>query len=154
MLDDYSSKFYNKLFEQSKKIKTDKYKLAGEIEQWKSNLLQKWPEIKVTSIRLPDSSIKPLGLGDNFEVEVTLDINGINSGDIGVEIIIGKKVFDKIEEIYQITDLEKSKVKGSEVTFKCSLIISDSGVLDIAFRIYPKSEFLAHRQDFELVKWI
>ncbi len=154
MLDDYSSKFYNNLFEQGKKIRADKYKLAREIESWKSNLVQKWPEIKVTSIRLPDSSIKPISLGDNFDVEVTLDINGINSNDIGVEIIIGKKVFDKIEEIYQITDLIKTEIKGSAVTYSSSIQISDSGVLDLAFRIYPKSEFLAHRQDFDLVKWI
>jgi phosphorylase/glycogen(starch) synthase len=128
--------------------------MAGEIELWKSKIAQYWPEIKVTSIRLPDSSINPVDLGENFEVEVILDTNGISPEDIGVEIVIGNKVLDKIEKIYQISDLNKTKVIGSEVTFKCALKISDSGVFDIAFRIYPKSEFLAHRQDFPLVKWI
>jgi phosphorylase/glycogen(starch) synthase len=154
MLDDYYDKFYSKLFEQAIKIKSNNYQLAGEIEHWKSNLESKWPEIKVTSVRIPDSSIKPLDLGDEFAVDVTLDINGINSDDIGIEIVIGKKVFDKMEDIYQISELEKYSMKGSSVSYKCALTISESGVFDFAFRIYPKSEYLAHRQDFNLVKWI
>ena len=89
-----------------------------------------------------------------FQVEVIIDTNGIDPADIGIDLIMGQKEFDKVEKIYQQKNLKLTVSEGSEATFYTSINVTDAGVFDFAFRIYPKRDFLPHRQDFSLVKWI
>ena len=45
-LDDYYSKFYNKLAARSKKVNANDYQLAKEIAQWKENVAERWDSIQ------------------------------------------------------------------------------------------------------------
>jgi len=38
--------------------------------------------------------------------------------------------------------------------FTCKISMEKIGVYHYAFRLFPKSKWLAHRQDFNLIKWI
>jgi glucan phosphorylase len=154
MVDDYYEYFYSKLFGRVDKIRENNYQLAHTIEEWKSHIRNNWHNMEIKSLRLPNSTIKPLDYGEQFEVEIVLDTNGINPNDIGVDIVMGQKEFDKVERIYLQKDLEMTQSEGSEATFKGSLNLTDPGVFDFAFRIFPKSDLLPHKQDFCLVKWI
>lgn len=154
MVDDYYEHFYSKLFGRIDKIRENNYQLAYTIEDWKTNIRNNWHNMEIKSLRLPNSTTKPLDYGELFEVEVVLDTNGINVADIGVDLVLGQKEFDKVERIYQQKDLELIQSEGSEATFKGSLNLTDPGVFDFAFRIFPKSDLLPHKQDFCLVKWI
>ena len=73
---------------------------------------------------------------------------------LGIDIVLGQKELDKISSINRRDRLQLESVKKGVATFGCKLAITDSGVFDFAFRIFPTSEFFAHRQDFNLVKWI
>lgn len=154
MLDDYYRLFYSKLFTRIELIRKDNYKLAGDIENWKNHIRSNWHSLEIKSVKIPDANSKPLDLGDDFQVEVVLDTNGIKPQDIGIDLIMGQKEFDRVEKIYQQKNLKLTKSEGSEATFYCSINLTDAGVFDFAFRIFPKSEYLPHRQDFSLVKWI
>ncbi|MCD4698511.1 MAG: alpha-glucan family phosphorylase [Bacteroidales bacterium] len=154
MLNDYYNLFYSRLFTRSEKIKKDDFKLAWEIEEWKNDILDKWGHIEVKAVRLPDSSINPIDLGEDFNVEIRIDTNGISPEHIGIDIVVGQKEIEKVKNIYKVSKLQLSGIKDSASTFSCKLNIADSGVFDFAFRIYPQNEFLPHRQDFCLVKWV
>ena len=39
-------------------------------------------------------------------------------------------------------------------TFVCNMVPDRTGTYEIATRMYAKNSLLAHRQDFELVKWL
>jgi len=127
--------------------------LAHELEEWKSHILENWNKIKIISVRMPDSNIRPLNLGENFEVELEIDTNGIQPEDIGIEMVIGQKIMDKVSHIHRLEDLQQMTKDGKTV-YTCSMDLNESGVYDFAFRIYPKNSNLPHRQDFPLVKWI
>jgi len=38
--------------------------------------------------------------------------------------------------------------------FTCKIPMEKIGVYHYAFRLYPKNKHLAHRQDFNLIKWL
>ena len=46
------------------------------------------------------------------------------------------------------------KRENHQVTFTIEIPAIRAGVFDYAFRVYPKNNLLAHRQDFGIVKWL
>ncbi len=153
-LDDYYNNFYSKLFTRGKSMREDNFALAYKIRNWKQDIQEKWNGVEVISVRIPNSNSNPLNLGDEFKVEITLNNNGIHSENIGIDIVIGQKVNDKVEDIFHKEELKLVSNSGVKAIYSCSITLKVSGVFDFAFRIYPKADFLPHRQDFDLVKWV
>ncbi len=154
MLDDYFEKYYNRLFERSKAIRKDNYQLAKDIESWKSKVLQAWNGIEVKRLAVPDSTRRPLRLGDDFIAELEISLNGLSPDDLNLDILFVQKEMD---EVKKLVFLEKMEMKGSEngvAQYSCRIPIERVGVYDYAFRLYPKNAWLAHKQDFNLIKWI
>ncbi|MEZ5198648.1 MAG: alpha-glucan family phosphorylase [Bacteroidales bacterium] len=154
MLDDYYNQFYNKLFERHNALKQDNYQPAKAIRRWKEHMVENWEKVDVISVRIPDSSASPLDLGDEFAVEIVLNTHDIAAENIGIDLVIGQKVNDRVTEIFQKEELRLVKKSGVKATYSTSKKMKVSGVFDFAFRIFPKADFLPHRQDFNLVKWI
>ncbi|NPA44544.1 MAG: hypothetical protein GXO49_03320 [Chlorobi bacterium] len=46
------------------------------------------------------------------------------------------------------------KHEGSVANYSVEFCPSEPGSLNYAFRVYPKNENLAHRQDCPIVKWL
>lgn len=153
-LDDYIRLFYDKLYERSKLITGNNYEKAREIASWKRTIIRGWESIEVVSITVPDSTQKPMVLGEPFKAEVVLDMNELSGTDIGVEILFGKKVNDEVKEPTLIKEMDVLRSNGNIVSFVCEVPIDQAGVYDFAFRLFPKNPLLPHRQDFNLVKWI
>jgi hypothetical protein len=105
-------------------------------------------------VNIPDSSQKPLSLGESFKAEILLDLNELSGTDIGIEVLFGRKVNDEVKEPSFIEEMSLVKSDRNMVTFVCDIPIDQAGVYDYAFRLFPKSPLLPHRQDFNLVRWI
>ncbi|MBM3403881.1 MAG: alpha-glucan family phosphorylase [Bacteroidetes bacterium] len=153
-LDDYVSKFYSKMFTRGSAIRKDRFQLAKEIASWKRKVERGWESVEIVGLSYPDSTARPLSLGEYLTAEVTLDVNELSPNDLGIEVIVGKKVNDEIKEPMLIHEMEIKQIEKSIVTFTCNLKISRAGVYDFAFRMFPKHPLLPHRQDFSLVRWI
>jgi glycogen phosphorylase/synthase len=154
MMNDYYNSFYSKLFSRGRAMRDHDYALAHNIRNWKKQVLSKWEGVEVISVRVPNSTTKPLNLGEDFAVEIVLNTNGIQPENIGIDIVIGQKVNDKVEDIFHREELKLISNSGIKAIFSCSITQKVSGVFDFAFRIFPKAAFLPHRQDFNLVKWV
>ena len=154
MMDDYFDRFYNKLFDRSKMINESNYKKAHQISKWKHDLLQNWKNLEVVSVKVPDSSVKPMNLGEKFIAEVVINTNGIYAENIGVDVVFGNKENDVVREIKRTEKMILSGKSKNKATYSCAVTLSGSGVYDYAFRIYPVADFLPHKQDFNLVKWV
>jgi hypothetical protein len=135
-------------------ITANNFEKARELAAWKRNLIRGWESIEVVSINIPDSTQKPMILGEPFKAEVILDMNELSSTDVGVEILFGKKVNDVVKEPTLIKEMDVLRSNGDIVSFVCEVPIDQAGVYDFAFRLFPKNPLLPHRQDFNLVKWI
>jgi len=153
-LDDYYHRYYNRMLKRSKVIIGKNYEMARHIASWKRKILRGWDSIEVLSVKIPDSTQKPLELGQQFHAEIILDLNELSGTDIGIEVLFGKKVNDVVKEPIFIREMQLEKVERNIVSFSCEVAITHAGVYDYVFRLYPKNPLLPHRQDFNLVKWI
>jgi len=153
-LDDYIRQYYSPLFKRSRLMAAKNYEMARHIANWKRKVSRGWESIEVRSVNIPDSSQKPLSLGESFKAEITLDLNELSGTDIGIEVLFGKKINDEVKEPIFIEAMTMASAENNMVTFACDIPFKQAGVYDYAFRLFPKSPLLPHRQDFNLVKWI
>ncbi len=154
MLNDYFDRYYHKLINRSHRMHKDHLKFAHDMAAWKANVRQQWDSIEVKSIKIPDPTIRPLNFGENFVAEITLSTPGLKAGDVGIELLFGRKLHDKINEIVFV---EKMSLTGSGdewVSYSINVPVYRAGVYDFTFRIYPSHPDLPHRMDLPLLKWI
>jgi phosphorylase/glycogen(starch) synthase len=155
MLDDYQNKYYNKLIKRSKQIKESRYKMARELEDWKDHVREAWNRIEVKRIAVPDQAKRPLLLGDDFIAEIDLILNGLSPDEIGLDIIFAQKEGETISRVIFCEEMKSIEYRNNGSTrFTCRLPMERVGTYDYAFRLYPKSSLLPHKQDFNLVKWL
>lgn len=154
MLDDYQHKFYNKLIERSVTMKKDDFLLARKIDAWKSKMRNGWSHLEVKRIAVPDPARKSLALGNEFVAEIELKLNGIKAEDLGIDVLFGMKEMDSVKKIVHKEEMKLVESAPGIAKFTCKISMEKIGVFHYAFRLYPKNSFLAHRQDFNLIKWI
>jgi glycogen phosphorylase/synthase len=152
-LDDYIEKYYTKLFLRSEQMLKNKFELPRQIAAWKRKMSRGWESIEVISVIIPNSTDKPLHLGDVFTAEIIIDMNELSPEDVGIELLLGQKVNDEVKKLLFNERMKLISAEGSVATFRTEVTINKAGVYDVAFRIFPDKDFLPHRLDFNLVKW-
>lgn len=150
MMNDYTGNYYQGLLQRSAELRNSNYRKAREIEAWKQHILDNWDNIEVVSRNISDSGIHPLNQGDDFSAEILLNVRNVKPENIGVEIIFSQSG----DEIIFSRELELKSKEKKTARYACRFPLSSSGVFNYAFRIYPRADFLPHRQDFGLVKWV
>ena len=152
-LDDYYSRFYNKLRDRGNLLRKDDNKLAKEIASWKESVASNWNNIKVTKIDIDEALQNgQLEAGKKYSVKIVIDEAGLNDV-VGVEIVTVQTDKDGVETIYSIDEMKMTGSNGSEFTFEGSHSLDNAGSYKTAFRMYPKNPNLPHRQDFCYVTW-
>ena len=154
MLDDYFRKFYHGLFKRAHLIRANSYTYASKVTAWKKDILSQWNNISVISETLPQTNQEnTLNTNDRFIAKIELDLNGLSSKEIGVEILFARKYDTEVTSIVHKQELEASE-KGDITTYECDIPIYRAGVHDYVFRVFPKSDLIVHQEEFPLVKWI
>ncbi|MCO5265981.1 MAG: alpha-glucan family phosphorylase, partial [Lentimicrobium sp.] len=154
MIDDYYKQFYNKLIGRSSMMFAKDYENIRLLSSWKRKVNRGWDSIEVVSVNVPDSSKKPLRLGQNFVAEVVLNVNELSAHNVGLEILFGQKDNDEVKKLTFVEEMAVIGVNGNIVTFFIEIPTLQAGVFDFAFRLFPKHPLLPHRQDFNLIRWI
>ena len=101
-------------------------------------MIRGWDSIETVSVRMPDSTRKPLRLGENYVAEVVLNVNELAAHDVGLEILFGHKVNDEVKSLSFVEEMTVAGVNGNIVTFFIEIPTLQAGVFDFAFRLYPK----------------
>ena len=154
MLTDYEERFYNPLYTRHREVIKSDYLLAREIAAWKRKVSAGWDKVKVLGTKQADMSKQPMVVGGKYRFEATLDINGLQPEDIGVELLLASQIESGRDvKIAKKVDLEVVSVNGSEVVYAVDALMEQTGSYDAALRVYPKNSKLPHRMDFALVKW-
>ncbi len=152
-LDDYYSKFYNKLRDRSQQLHANDNKLAKEIALWKETVAERWDAINVVSINkseeLANGSVEA---GKKYNIEVVVDEAGLDNA-VGLELVTLVTDKDGHDHIYQVIPFEMKGQEGNKYTFVSSYCLDNAGSFKVCYRMYPKNENLPHRQDFCYVKW-
>ena len=152
-LDDYYSKFYNKLAKRSAEINAKDYQLAKDIASWKENVAERWDSIKVVS-----SEATPIvdgaETGKEYVIRYVIDEQGLNDA-VGLELVTlkndqqgGDHVLNKVHPFKMV------KQEGNLYTFECKETPDQAGNYKACIRMFPKNDLLPHRQDFCYIKWL
>ena len=152
-LDDYYSKFYNKLAARSEKLQANGNQLAREIALWKETVAERWDSIRVVSreSNLTDESGVETGIA--FNLKFVIDEQGLDDA-VGLEFVSITTNSKGEDMIYKVRPFEMVKREGNLYTFECNIEPDHAGSFKTAIRMYPKNENLPHRQDFCYVKWL
>lgn len=153
-LDDYFSKYYDKMFQRLELLKADQYAKAKEYTLWKKTIKERWNSIELLKTELPDTNAEAFSLSDTFKAKIVLYCGEIDPKNIGIELIVADKDNDHIDKAEQIIELTLSETRNHEGTFVVEFNNFSSGVHNYAFRIFPKHELMPFKQDLNLVKWI
>jgi alpha-glucan phosphorylase-like protein len=154
MLDDYFTRFYNKLGQRSKQIRQKDFASARELAQWKGRLRASWEAIELIDLQAPDTFNRSLPLGGQFEAKAILNLQDLHPQDVGIEVVFYKRVSEKELGLLFAQEMKQTHHKGAEVTYECSFVPQTAGVFEFGFRVFPKHPLLPHRQDFGLVRWL
>ncbi|MBQ7181361.1 MAG: alpha-glucan family phosphorylase [Bacteroidaceae bacterium] len=153
-LDDYYSKFYNRLRDRSLELQADGCRLAREIAAWKELVAEKWDDIKVVAIErheINDGIV--LEAGHKYQIDIVVDEAGLEDA-LGLEIVTLRTDKDGQDKIYNVKPFSVCGRDGQRVTFTTTQCIDNAGIFKVCVRMFPKNEHLPHRQDFCYVKWI
>lgn len=154
MLTDYEDKFYKKLAQRHKKIVAENYKMAKDLVDWKHKMIHEWDSIELISVKIPSIYTEAITLGHTYEFETIISCGRLSSEDIGIELVIINKDDEEETEELQTFQFQCISNKNSTATYEFKHKADQAGNYKIGVRIYPKNKYLAHRQDFYLVKWM
>ena len=149
-LDDYYTKFYNKLGSRFAALSANDNAKAKEIAAWKETVAERWDAIEVVSA----TNVAELDVTSGSEVKLTvvLDEKGLDDA-VGVEVVTISTDSEGKEHIHGIDTLNLVKKENNIHTFECTHSVNNAGLFKVAYRMYPKNADLPHRQDFCYVRW-
>jgi glycogen phosphorylase/synthase len=150
MLNDYTQRFYNKLFARTKLMAEDDFEMAKRISSWKKRIIRAWNNISIVDYSIFRNGNEAYEMDHIYEGRVVLDLNEISPADIGVELVItenGERLISIHEFLFNKSSVDKAE-------FTASISINQPGTFNYGIRIFPKNENLPHRQDINLVRWI
>ena len=155
MLVDYAEKYYNKLYDRSRRMKQDSYAMARDLAAWKKVMMKLWNQIRVVSFSHPDISHNPVVLGERYEATLEMDIGNLSPDHVGVELVI--RDYDKEANGNDSTytqEFQPVKTVNTRISYRTEVTPVRAGNFDYGIRIFARHPDLPHRQDFPLVRWV
>ena len=150
-LDDYYSKFYEKLAARSRELHANDNKLAKEIAGWKEVVAERWDSICVTESNI--GALQDGVTGETKAITCTIDEKGLQDA-VGLELVVLDNNPSDDISVHKVLPFSLVKNEGNLYTFRLDFQPDEAGAYKCAVRMYPKSELLPHRQDFAYVKWL
>jgi phosphorylase/glycogen(starch) synthase len=155
MFIDYEEKYYKKLYKRNVKLKKNDFQLARDISMWKKYVTRSWNGLRIVKYHHPDISKEAVTLGEGYDTEVVLDLNGLSPGDIGVEVVIRNFEYKNDKEEHTFSqELKFNGMSNGNALYSGTIIPVKPGVFEYGIRIFAKNNELPHRQDFPIVRWL
>ncbi len=154
MIDDYIARFYTKLASRAALLKSNEFAKAKQIAAWKEKVSSNWDKIKVVTLDVPEKLIHNPRIGEMYNINIVIDVDGLNDKGIGIELVATKSGKNNVDMLYDVEELQLVKTEGSKMFFGIEYQLNMAGSFKYGFRMFPKNEDLPHRMDFCFVRWI
>ncbi|MFI3288348.1 MAG: alpha-glucan family phosphorylase [Rikenellaceae bacterium] len=154
MMQDYEDRFYNKLYARHTEVIADDFALARSLAAWKRKVSKEWDSVKIVSSKQFDSNREAIITGNTYQLEVAIDLAGLKPSEIGVELLVAEaSATNEATKVHHTNDFVFTHLEDGKAYYRLENEPELTGSYDVAIRVYPKNDFLPHRQDFALVKW-
>ena len=132
----------------------DNFKLTKEMAAWKFRISSMWNNIEVKNIEISDGITNKMKIGQEYPIRVTLDLKGLLSSEVGLELVVTENESEQQPKIVEIVEFDAENCEESICCYKHNFHPNYPGAFNYGFRIFPKNENLPHRQDFRYITWI
>ncbi|PWD99217.1 alpha-glucan family phosphorylase [Marinilabilia rubra] len=153
MIDDYLDKFYNPMFERLEELCVNECALVHEIASWKRQVSAGWDSVELVEVNMPDIARQELGIGDDYIVDVTLNLKKLEGVDVGLEMLILESTDEEFPPILHKEPFKLIKKEGAIVCYEMKYQLNLPGSFKFGIRMFPRNKHLPHQQDFGLVRW-
>jgi len=154
MLRDYQQRYYLPQLKREKILTENNYQIARDIVVWKNKIQKAWNNIEVKEIQMADGITNVLKTGIEYSSKVVLDLKGLQPEEVGLEIVISEQDNAGNEKWRKNSSFIAGILEGTICTYQLKLSPIIPGIYNYGLRLYPKNKYLAHRQDFVLMKWL
>ena len=150
MMKDYFDKFYCPQAERAHRLTARNYALARNIVDWKENVAAHWDDVHLVGDIMGNREAIAGGKAD-IDVTMRIDTAGLGQ-DVRLELVVYKEQ-DGQTKFFRTAPFKVVAQDGDVLTYNCKQPFHENGIFRYAYRAYPWSDNLPHRQDFAYLKW-
>jgi starch phosphorylase len=152
MVNEYVMKFYLPALEQGRRLSDKGFEGAKRLAAWKARVCSAWGGV---SARRLDAPRRRIQFGESIPVEVAVNLNGLQPGDVAVELLLVRGLHEPVETQTRHELTASGAITGTpEQRFALALKPELCGKLDYRIRLYPRHELLTQPFELGLMLWI
>ena len=151
MVMDYVNKFYLTATSKVELLMEESGTCAQTLADWKKTVREKWPAV---SIRRLDDSFKAIQQGQEFCIRVGVNLNGLDSGDVHVECLLGQAYETKATSFSSCNLLKPVDKDKDETIYELRFTPAYTGLVGYKLRAYPYNKLLCHHLETGFMKWV
>jgi starch phosphorylase len=153
MVGEYLAKCYLPASNQHRLYRQDQCKNSHVVAEWKARVRDAWAGAALHRL---DAEQREISYGDSLRFEVAVKLNGLQPGDVVVEMLFG--LFTKREKLqnshrYCFEDTGTMTEAGENI-FALEIQPEQCGKLEYRIRVYPYHEMLTHRFEMGMMRWL
>jgi starch phosphorylase len=151
MLGEYVSKYYLPASRQGHRYTQERFDAAKSVAAWKARVRAAWPGVALRRLDAPKARIQ---FGDTLRVEVAAKLNGLEPGDVCVELLLARGLGESPALRHSHELAAGEKLPSGEQKFLLDLKPGMAGRLDYRIRVVPRHELLTHPLELGLCAWL
>ncbi len=153
MIDDYHERFYLKMDSNLKELFANDCQKVNDITSWKRKMKAGWNDIEVVKVDMPDIYARQLGIGENYKINLVIDMKSLAGIDLSVQAIFADVKDDGSAKMLDVELFELEKTEDSKLYYTLNHKLNIPGVYNFGIRIFPINTDL-NIQDMCCVRWI
>jgi starch phosphorylase len=152
MVMDYVRKFYGPASREGLRLAAAEFEKAKQLSQWKKQLLQLWPGVKINSVKpVPPT----LHHDEEIQLQVSVHLNGLDGNDLVVECLFGTESAQGNFIVHEMEVLYPDQADSNgDAVYKLNMAPPLPGLQYYKFRVYPCHEALVHPLETGKMIWI
>ncbi|HEY9447047.1 MAG TPA: alpha-glucan family phosphorylase, partial [Burkholderiales bacterium] len=151
MLEQYAERFYVPAARQCARYSADGHAAARSVASWKRRVRDAWQHV---NLRRLDQAPRRVPYGTTIELQVAVDLGGLEPSDVAVEVLIGRPGYLHGERVH-VHRMEQAGRSGDSAHLYALKVTPDAcGKLEYRIRAYPHHDLLTHPFEMGLMKWI
>ncbi len=152
MVMEYTKRMYQPAATYHAKLTSEDFNAAKSLASWMENIASRWHGVKIIDMEIlnGESAI----VGSVFPVKARVDLGGLSTDDIFVELYFGElNGNDFIESPRSIAMAPNGEHDNGVSTFHAAIPCEYSGRMGFALRVLPRNKSLVHSFIPGLISW-
>jgi starch phosphorylase len=143
MVREYVERLYLPAAAAERAISADSYAPARSLAEWKTRVTAAWPKVTVTHVESGGVDAVPQ-VGDQLNVRAHVELDGLNAGDVAVQLVYGRTFAgDELDAPQRVELTAETGGSGKATQFVGTVTLGRSGSFGYNVRVVPRHPLLA-----------